>query len=62
MSKKTAYEKPKAQVLSFRLEEELMSGGADLNLTSDPTVGGGAGVIPFSNDDGVNDKSSYQLD
>ena len=63
MSEKAMYEKPRAELLSFRLEDELMNAGATVGLdASYPTVGGGAGERPpFGETDALNDKSSYQL-
>ena len=62
MSEKKVYEKPRAEVISFRLEEELMTAGGNVDITaSGPGFGGGGGPIPFD-DAGLNDKSSYQLD
>lgn len=64
MSEKAIYEKPRAELLSFRLEDKLMNSGATIDITSsDPGFGGGAGERPpFGENDALNDKSSYQLD
>ena len=63
MKPKMLYEKPQAELLSFHLEDELMSGGATVGVTAsgtNPDVGEGVGPRPVN--DGLNDKSSYQLD
>ena len=63
MNPKMLYEKPRAELLSFHLEDELMSGaGATVDVISaggNPVPGGDGGLRP-KNDD-LNDKSSYQL-
>lgn len=65
MNQKTLYEKPRAELLSFHLEDELMSGDPTVDITAsgtNPPVGGDGGLIPFGSDGGLTDKSSYQLD
>lgn len=65
MIKKALYEKPQAELLSFQLGDELMSDNPTVDIISsgaNPGVGGDGGPIPFGNDGGLNDKSSYQLD
>lgn len=61
MNKEQTYEKPKVEFISFRLEENLMS-GPTVEFISNPTgvPGGGPWSPPDSNDD-LHDKSSYQI-
>lgn len=54
MNSKMKYEKPSAEYISFHIEGELMNGEDSLS------IGGGVAPLP-SKDQGLNDKSSYQL-
>lgn len=63
MSGKKIYKRPKADFLSFQLNEDLMVsiGESDTSGNLTGTVGGGLGPSPGGGE-WLNDKSSYQLD